>query len=881
MTSLYYAPFSAQPKTWASIAPSVAKTVTVDRAAWEKCHLRIVLDIGKYMKLIYVLPVSLAIALAAGSVGRFVLARNLESDRSADTTQLVAQNQKQNQGEAASDAPSSGLYAISEEGQEQVFPLEHTEVAAKIAGNLSRVEVTQTFKNPFENPLEAVYVFPLPDTAAVDEMEIKIGDRIIKGDIKKREEAREIYEQARQQGRTAGLLEQERANIFTQSLANIKPGEKIDVTIRYTETLKFEGGDYEFVFPMVVGPRYIPGTPTGTTGTNRVPDASRITPPVLRPGTRSGHDIGVSVEIDAGLPVDDLHSTSHQIKSSKKGDIVRVELDKKDTIPNKDLVLRYRVSCNKTMTKVLSQADRRGGHFAVYLIPALKYKPDRIVPKDVVFLMDTSGSQSGDPLAKSKELMRRFINGLNPNDTFTIIDFANTAQMLSQTSLANTPENRRRAMSYIDGLDANGGTELLNGIQTVLNFPAAEEGRLRSVVLLTDGYIGNEAEVIAEVQRRLQPGNRLYSFGVGSSTNRFLLNRLAEVGRGTVQVVRQDEPTAEVAQEFFEQINNPVLANIQVTWEGAGSQPEIYPNSPPDLFAEQPLVLFGRKGDRARGKLRVTGITAGGKRYEKKFDIDFENGGNPAIPQLWGRHRIKDLMNQMYGGETVSGVKAVTDTALTYSLLSQYTAFVAVSEEVRVNPDGRTERVEVPVELPEGVSYEGIFGESGEDDEFATGSAQPGDANFSLPPLRPATARPRRALQSESLDQSVLSPQAPPTNLPAPRPAPEPEPEIEKTEEEEIPNRIEVLSATGLDSSAIANLSNYLESVDLPEGLSGEIVLEISIQSDRSIRILFDDTASTLDDPAAIDPIKEAISSWSFPRSATGTIRLTLRVSSY
>ena len=828
------------------------------------------------MKLIYVLPVSLAIALGVGSVGRFVLARKPASDSIAERTQLVAQNR----GEAASErfSTTSGLYAISEEGQQQVFPLEHTEVAAKIAGNLSRVEVTQTFQNPFENPLEAVYVFPLPDTAAVDDMEIRIGDRIIKGDIKKREEAREIYEQARREGRTAGLLEQERANIFTQSLANIKPGEKIDVTIRYTETLKFEGGDYEFVFPMVVGPRYIPGTATDRTGnSNRVADASRITPPVLRPGTRSGHDIGVSVEIDAGLPVDDLHSTSHQIKTSKKGDIVRVELDKEDTIPNKDLILRYRVSCKKTMTKVLSQADARGGHFAVYLIPALQYKPDRIVPKDVVFLMDTSGSQSGDPLAKSKELMRRFINGLNPNDTFTIIDFANRAQLLSQTSLANTPENRRRAMAYIDGLDANGGTELLNGIQTVLNFPAAEEGRLRSIVLLTDGYIGNEAEVIAEVQRRLQPGNRLYSFGVGSSTNRFLLNRLAEVGRGTVQVVRQDESTAEVTQQFFEQINNPVLANIEVTWEGAGLRPEIYPNSPPDLFAEQPLVLFGRKGDRARGKLRVTGITAGGKRYEKKFDIDFESGGNPAIPQLWGRHRIKDLMNQMYGGETVSGVKAATDTALAYNLLSKYTAFVAVSEEVRVSPDGTTERVEVPVELPEGVSYEGIFGDSDEEAETrSTGSGQPGQAQT------PAVARPRRSqypLQSESLDRSVLSPPpAPPVNVPAPLPAPEPVAETEKTEEEEIPNRIEVVSATGLDSSAIANLSNYLESVDLPEGLSGEIVFEIAIQSDGSIRILFDDTVSTLDDPAAIDPIKEALSSWSFPRSATGTIRLTLRI---
>src|SRR4028118_1656611 len=173
-----------------------------------------------------------------------------------------------------------GLYVESPAGEKLVFPLKHTEVLAKIAGNLSRVELTQTFENPFTEPLEAIYVFPLPDEAAVDDMEIKIGDRIIKGNIKKREEAQAIYEQAKQQGRTAGLLEQERDNIFTQSLANIKPGEQIDVTIRYTDSLKFEGGDYEFVFPMVVGPRYIPGTPIDRSGdTDQVPDASRINPP--------------------------------------------------------------------------------------------------------------------------------------------------------------------------------------------------------------------------------------------------------------------------------------------------------------------------------------------------------------------------------------------------------------------------------------------------------------------------------------------------------------------------------------------------------------------------------------------------------------------------
>jgi Ca-activated chloride channel family protein len=437
----------------------------------------------------------------------------------------------------------AGLYVQSENESGLVFPLQKTTVNAKVSGNVSRVEVNQTFANPFDAPLEAIYVFPLPDEAAVDEMEIRIGDRIIKADIKKREEAREIYERAREQGQTAGLLEQERDNIFTQSLANIRPGETVEVTIRYSDRLQFDGGDYEFVFPTVVGPRYIPGRPTnGGTGTDRVPDADRITPPVLPPEIPSDHPIEIAVEIETGVPISDVRSPSHDIITQNRGDGVRVTLAEGDNIPNKDLILRYRISGENTQATVLSQADSRGGHFAVYLIPALDYPEQAIVPKDVVFLMDTSGSQRGEPLAKSKELMRRFIRGLHSDDTFTIIDFSDTTTSLSATPLNNTEDNRRRAIAYIDALEANGGTELLNGIKAVTDFAPPPPGRLRSVVLITDGYIGNETEVLAAVQGSLKPGNRLYSFGVGSSVNRFLLDRLAEVGRGTVRVVRQDEP---------------------------------------------------------------------------------------------------------------------------------------------------------------------------------------------------------------------------------------------------------------------------------------------------------------------------------------------------
>ena len=616
-----------------------------------------------------------------------------------------------------SSQPLGGLY-VKIHQQQFTCPLKHTKVQAKIAGNLARVEVKQTFENPFTESLEAIYIFPLPDEAAVDTMEIKIGDRTIKGNIKQREEAQFIYEKARSQGRTAGLLEQERDNIFTQSLANIKPGEGIEVTIRYTDSLKFIGGNYELIIPMVVGPRFIPGIPIDRSGdSDRVPDASRLTPRMISPATRSGHDINVIVEIDAGVAISDVRSPSHQIVIEQDERRVQVKLGAEDTIPNKDLILRYQVAGDRTSATVLTQSNEQGNHFALYLIPALDYSPDKIVPKDVVFLMDTSGSQKGDPLRKSQELMRRFINELNPDDTFTIIDFSDITTQLSPKPLPNTLENRTKAINYINQLQANGGTYLLNGIRAVLNFPVVSPERLRSIVLLTDGYIGNDHEILAEVQQHLQPGNRLYSFGVGSSPNRFLLNRLAEIGRGTCQIVRQDEPTEEVVEQFFHQINYPVLTHIQVNWEGSG-EAVIYPSTPPDLFTQQPLVLCGRispineEDHCSVGTLHISGMIAGGTIYEKRFNLTFEEGSNPPIAQLWGRARIKDLINQMFRYEKKVQVEAVTDTALKYQLLSPYTAFVAVSEEVRVDPQGNRISLKVPVEMPEGVSYEGIFSDS-------------------------------------------------------------------------------------------------------------------------------------------------------------------------
>ncbi|MFB2882301.1 VIT domain-containing protein [Floridanema aerugineum] len=803
-----------------------------------------------------------------------------------------------------------GLYVQTPNKQQIAFPLKHTEVQAKIAGNISRVEVTQTFENPFTTTLEAVYIFPLPDEAAVDDMLIRIGDRTIKGSIKKRQEAQQIYEQAKQEGRTAGLLEQERDNIFTQSLANIKPGEQIDVIIRYSDSLKFEAGNYEFVFPMVVGPRYIPGTTIedNTIGsgsapapmmqnqdTDLVPDASRLNAPILPPGTRSRHDINVVVEIDAGVEIRNVYSPSHQIQITQSNQIVGVNLAGGDTIPNKDLILRYQVAGDDTQTTVLTQSDERGGHFAVYLIPAIEYKPNQIVPKDVVFLIDTSGSQSGAPLMQCQELMRRFINGLNPDDTFSIIDFANTTQQLSPVPLANTAQNRSLAINYINRLNASGGTELLHGIRAVLNFPVTDPGRLRTIVLLTDGYIGNENQILAEVQQNLKLGNRLHSFGAGSSVNRFLLNRIAEIGRGISRIIRHDEPVNEVVENFFHQINNPVLGNINWQWEGEGESPIIYPQTPPDLFAQQPLVLFGRKLDKLAGKLQINGIVAGGIRYQQTFNLNFDDVGNPAIAQLWGRSRIKDLTNQMVSGDTKKGVEAVTDTALSYQLLSQYTAFVAVSDDVRVDATESSVSVQVPVEMPEGVNYQGVFS------NVAYAAAPRVEISRSAPRLYAPKAPVKSWLPKWFQKPEVSS--SPPdseNNMFFEDSFEESaesfdafaeafgEDELDFAELESIPmsetssvfpvQPLQILSAIGLDENAIELLTKHLQLLMLPDGFSGDLVFEFQVKKGRVKQVVWDEEASSVKDDKVVRLMRRSLLTWQPPEAISNTIKLTIRI---
>jgi len=586
-------------------------------------------------------------------------------------------------------------------GNEPVFldlPLKHTSVNAFVSGFIARVDVVQTFTNDQNDTIEAVYVFPLPDNSAVDAMSMLIGKRKIIAVIKKRQEAEQIYQQARQNGQTAALLTQERPNIFTQSVANILSGDLIEIKISYVQDLRYDHGEYEFNFPMVVGPRFNPSS---------VHDAARISPPVLRPNQRSGHDIDITLSIDAGVPIENLYSPSHRIARDQDYDrTVTLTLDSSDSIPNKDFIVRYDVTGKQPAIGLQTHNGDNGGFFSLMIQPQDEFSVEEITPKEMVFVVDCSGSMSGAPMAQAKALMRKAIKEMNPGDSFQIIRFSSSASKFSPVPLLNTRSNVQQALQYINSMSGGGGTMMIEGIKAALNYPLDPE-RMRMVLFLTDGYIGNETEIFGEINKRI--GNtRLFSLGVGSSVNHYLLDRMADVGRGFVQYVRPDEDSQPAVELFYNRIRNPLITNISIDWDGLNVK-DVYPALIQDLFSEQPVILHGRFSKPGRGTIKVSGIVSG-RPWEQEIDVNFpaEEPANDVLSTLWARTRIENLMNRMNRGYRQDIEKDITDLALKFNLMSQYTAFVAVSEEIRRGPDGKMRTVQVPVELPEFVEYEAV-----------------------------------------------------------------------------------------------------------------------------------------------------------------------------
>jgi Ca-activated chloride channel family protein len=586
------------------------------------------------------------------------------------------------------------LLAAARDGKELgSCPLKSTAVKSEISGFLARVNVRQEFTNEFDQPIEAVYVFPLSQNGAVDDMTMHVGERIVRAKIMKRDEARKTYDAAKSQGKTASLLDQERPNIFTQSVANIMPGDKVVIEISYVETLKYEDGSYEFVFPMTVGPRYIPG--------EGVKDAANIKPPIA--ATRNGSDISIEVNLNAGVPVEEIRSNSHDVDQINYApNLAKVSLKGGTTIPNKDFILRYDVTGGKIQDALLTHRDERGGFFTLILQPPDKIATEDRTPKEIVFVLDTSGSMYGFPIDKAKEAMKLSLDGLYPEDTFNLITFAGDTSVLFDKPVPATQSNLEKAQAFLDSRQGGGGTEMMKAIKAALD-PSDAQDHLRIVCFMTDGYVGNEEQIIGEVQRH--PNARVFSFGIGSSVNRYLLDKMAEAGKGEVEYVTLDDDGSKAAKKFYERVRTPLLTDLSVDWNGMPVA-DVYPGRLTDLFSAKPVILHGRYTKAASGTIRLRGKVAG-QEYVREIKVNLPESetANDSLASLWARTRVDELSsNKLNAAPTrVAEIEnEIASLGLEFRLLTALTSFVAVEERV-VNPNGNPTTVQVPVNIPEGV----------------------------------------------------------------------------------------------------------------------------------------------------------------------------------
>lgn len=617
---------------------------------------------------------------------------------------------------ANDDAPGSGSLVCwpagqpAEWGKQVAVPLKHTDVSASIAGYISSVAVTQTFTNPYDSKIEAVYAFPLPESAAVSDFLMTIGERKIRGIIRERAEAQQIYNQARARGHVASLLTQERPNIFTQRVANIEPGRAIDISITYYSTLTYRDGGYEWVFPMVIGPRFNPpGTTDGVGSVGRGAGGSSgqaAEVQYLRPGERSGADISLALDIDAGVRIRSIESPTHRVEIDRpggsSGSQARVRLARGDSIPNKDFILRYTVAGDAVETALVTHRESRGGYFTLMLVPPKDLSRLERGPVEMVFVVDCSGSMAGRPIEQARAAVEAGLGRLRDEDTFQILDFAESVSGLGRHPMAATSTNLRQGKSYVRSLNANGGTYMINGMRAALGFPHDGE-RLRFVAFLTDGFIGNESDVLRELNDGLGE-SRVFGLGVGSSPNRFLMDEMSRMGRGAVSYVGLNDKAEDVMDSFFDSVSKAALTNLEVDWGGANVS-EIYPSRPPDLFVGRPVLITGRFDGEFSRPITVRG-RAGGKPREFTVPVGASTPVAAArtLPQVWARMKIADLSRQQIAGRG-DDTGPVRQLALDYSLMSSYTAFVAVDSATRTAGDFGT-TVAIPVPAPDGVRYE-------------------------------------------------------------------------------------------------------------------------------------------------------------------------------
>ncbi|UCH06263.1 MAG: AgmX/PglI C-terminal domain-containing protein [Deltaproteobacteria bacterium] len=578
------------------------------------------------------------------------------------------------------------------------LPLKSTTVRADIAGVIANVLVTQVYKNEGTRPLEAVYIFPASTRAAVYGMKMTIGDRVITARINKREEARREYEQAKQQGKSASLLEQQRPNVFQMNVANILPSDIITVELRYTELLTPTDRVYEFVYPTVVGPRY-----SNQSIADSPPSERWVANPYLHQGEQPTYTFGAAVTIAAGLPIQHVTCPSHGVSIDYDGPSrVALELDPEEkNAGNRDFIVKYRLAGDTIESGLLLFEGEKENFFLLMVQPPKRVAHSQIPSREYIFIVDVSGSMHGFPLNTSKNLLKDLIGRLRPTDRFNLLLFAGRSFLMSEQSVPANPENIRHAIDVIEHQRGGGGTELLPALKRALSLPSTE-GYARSIVIATDGYVTVETEAFELIRNKLGDAN-VFTFGIGSSVNRYIIEGMARAGMGEPFIVTGPDEAQKRAEQFRKLIQSPVLTGVGVNF-GRFEVYDVEPPSIPDVMADRPVIVFGKWRGIPEGTIRIQGI-AGDHPFREAIGVDsvIPAETNRALRYLWARHRIAHLSDYNKLKPNNDCVGEVTELGLRYNLLTAYTSFVAIDTRIR-RKDGHVVTVKQPLPLPQGVS---------------------------------------------------------------------------------------------------------------------------------------------------------------------------------
>jgi Ca-activated chloride channel homolog len=578
------------------------------------------------------------------------------------------------------------------------LPLKDTRVQIDVSGVIADVKVMQTYRNEGSRPINARYVFPASTRAAVYSMRMRIGDQMIVAKIKEREQAKQEFDKAKQEGKSASLLEQNRPNVFSMSLANLMPDDQVEIELRYTELLAPTDGVYEVVFPTVVGPRY------SSQPESSAPQADQwVKSPYLHQGVKPSSALHISTRISAGVPIQDLSCASHKIFPQwQSPTIAQLVLDEADQFQgNRDFILRYRLSGEQIASGLLLYQGKDENFFLYMAQPPERITNAEIPAREYIFVVDVSGSMDGYPLNTAKRLLRELIGQLRPTDLFNIVLFAGDSGALSTKSLRADQQNISRAIRLIEQQRGSGATELLPAVKQAMSLPR-EANVSRSIVLVTDGYVSGEQGVFDYIRENLNQCN-VFSFGIGTAVNRYLIEGVAKAGMGEPFIVTREAEASAMADKFREYIQTPLLTDIQVSASGFDIY-DVRPGSIPDLFARRPVILFGKWRGPVSGTFELRGKTGQGD-YLTRLDVAGvqPDEANRALRYLWARTRIDELSDYGSGDTVVDRIRDITALGLKYNLLTRYTSFIAVREMVS-NDQGPAEDVEQPLPLPDGVS---------------------------------------------------------------------------------------------------------------------------------------------------------------------------------